>query len=95
MSSCRVGLTVAKESAVFICDMQEKFADKIRHFPAIVEVASRLVNASKILDLPVIVTEQYPKGKLDRRLRRAVLPCRFLSCRFRSNSQGDRPGKIS
>jgi len=34
----------------------------IQYFPAIVEVSSRVLRAAKILDMPVVVTEQYPKG---------------------------------
>ncbi|GFT35396.1 isochorismatase domain-containing protein 2 [Nephila pilipes] len=53
---------VPKNTALFICDMQEKFAANIQYFPAIVSVASRLLHAAKILKLPVVVTEQNPKG---------------------------------
>lgn len=43
--------------------MQEKFRPTIKYFPEIVEVSSRLFRAARILDIPVIVTEQYPKGE--------------------------------
>lgn len=42
--------------------MQEKFKPSIRYFPEISVVANRIVKAGNILDIPVIVTEQYPKG---------------------------------
>ncbi|GBM81728.1 Isochorismatase domain-containing protein 2 [Araneus ventricosus] len=42
--------------------MQEKFAPNIQYFPAIANVASRILKTSKILKMPVIVTEQNPKG---------------------------------
>ncbi|KAJ8036583.1 Isochorismatase domain-containing protein 1 [Holothuria leucospilota] len=49
-------------TAFLLCDMQEKFRPVIKHFPDILEVADRLVKTSKILQIPLIVTEQYPKG---------------------------------
>eukprot|EP00055_Hartaetosiga_balthica_P006057 m.18606 g.18606 ORF g.18606 m.18606 type:complete len:196 (-) comp4985_c0_seq1:62-649(-) len=45
-----------------LCDMQEKFQSTISHFPAIAEVNRRLVEAARIMEIPVIVTEQYPKA---------------------------------
>ncbi|KFM78382.1 Isochorismatase domain-containing protein 2, mitochondrial, partial [Stegodyphus mimosarum] len=59
---CRLKQLIPKTTAFFLCDMQEKFAASIQYFPAIANVASRVLKAAKILDMPVIVTEQYPKG---------------------------------
>ncbi|RWS08472.1 mitochondrial associated endoribonuclease MAR1-isochorismatase superfamily-like protein [Dinothrombium tinctorium] len=60
--ACKIGKLVCKETALFLCDMQEKFRNTIQYFPEIVQVSSRLLKAAKILDIPVVVTEQYPKG---------------------------------
>ena len=60
--ACKVGRLVTKDSALFICDIQEKFRNMIQFFPGICEVSSRLLKAAKILDVPVVVTEQYPQG---------------------------------
>lgn len=38
--------------------MQEKFRPAIDHFKEIVEVSKRMVSASTILDIPLVVTEQ-------------------------------------
>jgi len=46
------------KTAFFLCDMQEKFRPAIDHFKEIVEVSKRLVTASTILDIPLVVTEQ-------------------------------------
>ncbi|XP_018415083.1 PREDICTED: isochorismatase domain-containing protein 2 isoform X2 [Nanorana parkeri] len=62
MSLTRLGRLGQKSSVLFLCDMQEKFRHNIAFFPQIVSVASRLLQAGKMLDIPVIVTEQYPKG---------------------------------
>ncbi|KAI8501019.1 Isochorismatase domain-containing protein 2, mitochondrial [Branchiostoma belcheri] len=58
----RLGKVGVDTSALFLCDMQEKFRPNIRYFPQIVHVASRMLKAAQILEMPVVVTEQYPKG---------------------------------
>jgi nicotinamidase-related amidase len=55
-----MGRLVTKQTALFLCDLQEKFRPTIQYFPQIVEVSSRLLRSAKILDIPVVVTEQYP-----------------------------------
>lgn len=48
--------------AFFLCDMQERFRAAIYKFDEILETSRRLIEASRILSIPLIVTEQYPKG---------------------------------
>jgi len=57
-----IGRIVPQTSAVFLCDMQEKFRPMISHFDQIVHNSNRVLNAAKIMDMPVLATEQYPKG---------------------------------
>uniref|UniRef100_A0A0K0DB23 Isochorismatase domain-containing protein 1 n=1 Tax=Angiostrongylus cantonensis TaxID=6313 RepID=A0A0K0DB23_ANGCA len=38
------------------------FSKTVKFFPAIVQTAKRLVDAARILEIPIVVTEQYPKG---------------------------------
>lgn len=64
MASRRLGMLRPQEAALFLCDMQEKFRPSIQFFMEIVSVSKRLLNASQILGLPVVVTEQYPTGML-------------------------------
>jgi len=62
-SSARsIGRIVPKSSALFLCDMQEKFRPSIAHFDKIVYNSNRVLNAAKIMEMPVMATEQYPKG---------------------------------
>ena len=42
--------------------MQDKFRPSIKYFPQIVETSNKLLQVCKILDVPYVVTEQYPKG---------------------------------
>ncbi|XP_007422349.1 isochorismatase domain-containing protein 1 [Python bivittatus] len=46
----------------FCCDMQERFRPAIKYFGDIISVSQRLLQGARILGIPVIVTEQYPKG---------------------------------
>ena len=60
--AARVGKVTADTSAFFLCDVQDKFRSMIRYFPEICTVANRMSAASKILDIPLVVTEHYPKA---------------------------------
>ncbi|XP_039365834.1 isochorismatase domain-containing protein 2 isoform X3 [Mauremys reevesii] len=62
MALARLGKVVPKTSILFLCDMQEKFRPTIAHFPQIVAVAARMLQAAQLLEIPVVVTEQYPQG---------------------------------
>ncbi|ORX68415.1 Isochorismatase hydrolase, partial [Linderina pennispora] len=50
--SRNLGRLNAKTTAFFLCDIQEKFRPGIHAFASVVQ----------ILEVPLIVTEQYPKG---------------------------------
>jgi isochorismate hydrolase len=71
---CRL---IPQRCALLVCDMQEKFRPAILHFEDIVKNTSRigglinkrlvlrdvfLVESCKLLGVPILVTEQYPKG---------------------------------
>jgi len=48
--------------ALVLIDVQERFRDQIDGMPGVVQQCSRLVRFFAKLGLPVVVTEQYPKG---------------------------------
>ncbi|KAG7189127.1 hypothetical protein KM043_008695 [Ampulex compressa] len=48
-------------SALLICDVQEKFRKAIFEFDNIAKNSVKLINAMKVLQVPMLVTEQYPK----------------------------------
>ncbi|XP_014681784.1 PREDICTED: isochorismatase domain-containing protein 1-like [Priapulus caudatus] len=56
------GNLIQNQTVFFMCDIQERFRPHIKYFEDIVEVSKRMVQAAKILDIPLIITEQYPKG---------------------------------
>uniref|UniRef100_UPI0037E95224 isochorismatase domain-containing protein 2 n=1 Tax=Semicossyphus pulcher TaxID=241346 RepID=UPI0037E95224 len=57
-----LGRLSSKDAVLFLCDMQEKFRPNIFQFNNIVSNAARLLQASRVLEIPPILTEQYPKG---------------------------------
>ena len=52
----------AAETALVVVDMQEAFRHSIHEFEQIASRISMAIRGFQILNLPVIVTEQYPKG---------------------------------
>ncbi|MSX03262.1 MAG: isochorismatase family protein [Actinobacteria bacterium] len=52
----------ASRAALLIVDIQEAFRDVIPDSQAIAAKAAILARAAELLGLPIIVTEQYPKG---------------------------------
>ena len=59
----RIARISRKTSILLLCDMQDKFRSTIKYFPQIVETSNKLLQVCKILDVPYVVTEQYPKGR--------------------------------
>ena len=57
----RLGKLESAHTAVFVCDIQEKFSSSIAHFDTIVNNSERLLKVANILGVPIIATEQYPK----------------------------------
>ena len=51
-----------EDTALLVIDIQEKLLPKIMQAGEVLRNASFLVNAAKVLGVPVIATEQYPKG---------------------------------
>ena len=49
-------------AALVVVDVQEAFRPAVLDFDRVAAGAATLVRGARILDLPVIVTQQYPKG---------------------------------
>ncbi|KAI9006074.1 Isochorismatase hydrolase [Gaertneriomyces semiglobifer] len=59
----RLHMQLKPESTAFLlCDIQERFRGLIWKYSHVIDTASKMVAASKLLDIPVIGTEQHPKG---------------------------------
>lgn len=55
-------LMCPEESALLVIDVQEKLVPHILAYQRVVWNIRRLLDAAKILQIPVVATEQYPKG---------------------------------
>ena len=51
-----------KNSALLMVDIQERLMPLVSGKDAVLRNAVRLLTAVRVLDLPLLVTEQYPKG---------------------------------
>uniref|UniRef100_A0A673UU55 Isochorismatase domain containing 2 n=1 Tax=Suricata suricatta TaxID=37032 RepID=A0A673UU55_SURSU len=56
-----LGRVLPGSSILFLCDMQEKFRH-VAYFPQIVSVAARMLKVARLLEVPAVLTEQYPEG---------------------------------
>ncbi|KAF1812462.1 Isochorismatase hydrolase [Eremomyces bilateralis CBS 781.70] len=59
---------------LFVCDLQEKFRPAIYQYPAVLATTQKLLQASKILNFPVVATTQL-KGKLGETCPELQLDC--------------------
>jgi nicotinamidase-related amidase len=50
------------KSALLVIDLQESYRGKLHREESVVATARRMIEAAGILGIPVLVTEQYPKG---------------------------------
>lgn len=65
MAASRVASTRLEQAttALFICDVQEKFVNAIYGFAHMANASAKVLKGSNILQVPVFTTEQNPKGK--------------------------------
>ena len=57
-----IGILRSAKTSLFLCDMQEKFRPNIKYFDEIVANSSKVLKAACVMEIPVMATEQYPKG---------------------------------
>ncbi|KHJ99267.1 hypothetical protein OESDEN_00731 [Oesophagostomum dentatum] len=62
MASRVLNRLTPKNTALFVCDLQERFSKSIQYFPEIITTSKRMIDGARILGMPIYVTEQYPKG---------------------------------
>jgi len=51
-----------QDSVLFVVDYQDKLLPAIHDADRWVEAARRMIEAAKVLDVPILLTEQYPPG---------------------------------
>ena len=62
MSTSDIRLISNRDSVLVVVDMQEKLIPKIFDQHTVISNIVTLIKSAKILNIPIIVTEQYPKG---------------------------------
>lgn len=55
-------ILAAETCGLLVVDLQERFRDLIHGMPGIVANSSRLIRFCRQLDIPIRITEQYPRG---------------------------------
>ena len=59
-------MRAAPKDLVFLeCDVQSKFAKHIKGYSSVAQNAARMAQVSRILDIPVIATQQVNFGPID------------------------------
>ncbi|XP_026316331.1 isochorismatase domain-containing protein 1-like isoform X2 [Hyposmocoma kahamanoa] len=58
----KLGALEAPKTAFLLCDIQETFRPHVKHFGEVVKVANKMLQAAKAFQIPVYISEQYPKG---------------------------------
>lgn len=61
INPCKAVLKQSK-CALLICDIQERFAKAMFEFDKITQNSTKLINALKLFEIPMIVSEQNPKA---------------------------------
>ncbi|GMR23921.1 MAG: hydrolase [Acidobacteriota bacterium] len=62
MTNKHPGLLRAEAACLLVVDIQERFRTVMADANALIAVSVRLVKTFRALELPIIVTEQYPQG---------------------------------
>ncbi|XP_058813371.1 isochorismatase domain-containing protein 1 [Topomyia yanbarensis] len=57
----RLGYLDTKKTLFMLCDLQDKFRPGMKMFDPVIKNTSKLLQAGKMLDVPLIVTEHYPE----------------------------------
>ncbi len=55
-------LLTAEKCVLLVVDIQEAFVGHISKLERVVERSKIMIQAARLLDVPIVVTEQYPKG---------------------------------
>jgi nicotinamidase-related amidase len=56
------GILDPTRTTLLVCDVQERFAPLIYHAPTVIQTCRYMVNVAQILNVPIVVTQQYTKA---------------------------------
>jgi len=57
-----IGLIQKENAGLLIIDIQEKLMPVVQNAEQVFANTNRLIKGAQLLEIPIIVTEQYPKG---------------------------------
>ena len=65
------------QAVLLVIDVQEKFVPVIHDYPNVLDNITRAIRGAQILQLPILLTEQYPKGlgRTVAEIRDILQPC--------------------
>lgn len=58
----KISMFLREETALLIIDLQERLLPSMQNSSAVIVQTKKLIQAAKILGLPILLTEQYPQG---------------------------------
>lgn len=58
----KTGIPTKDQSALLLIDIQERLMPVIHEKEKVIEASNKLIEGMQILQVPILVTEQYPKG---------------------------------
>jgi len=58
----RLGRLNPHSTTLFVCDIQERFRQLISYMPSVIRAASIMLKTAEHLEIPVVITEHYPKA---------------------------------
>uniref|UniRef100_A0A2P2IAW2 Isochorismatase domain-containing protein 1 n=1 Tax=Hirondellea gigas TaxID=1518452 RepID=A0A2P2IAW2_9CRUS len=61
-SRLELGALDRKRTALFVCDIQEKYRDSMHSFSEVVLNTKKLINGCSLMQVPLVVTEQSPES---------------------------------
>ncbi len=67
------GIIERKKTVFILIDVQDGFVPVIHGIDSVIDNCNVLIRAAEILDIPLLVTEQYPKG-LGKTVEKIILP---------------------
>jgi len=57
-----IGILERGRAALVVVDVQEAFREAVGEFESVARSAGVLVEGARLLGLPILVTQQYPRG---------------------------------
>ncbi|KAG8956685.1 hypothetical protein FRC04_000163 [Tulasnella sp. 424] len=74
VSYARVVKIVPERTAFFVCDIQDRLRGAVSNYDSVVKTAARMVRVAEVFKVPVVITEQLPRGDFRLTVFQATVP---------------------